>query len=146
MSLYQECTATASKLRPIFGLVERERYISKPNSTIYLRSEIQHIDVEIDSNKWLSDVFVRDEEFNEVSITEFFGSDKILPNEFGSSTIFVWEFRANCCFKRDIKIKYYAFDEFFGFLGGNLSLFLSIVGWFWTPYSFVDYFSNNSSK
>ena len=43
-------------------------------------------------------------------------------------------------------IKYYAFDELLGFLGGNLSLIILLAGYFITPYSLINFVVDNSSK
>jgi len=47
----------------------------------------------------------------------------------------LWEFTADYTFKRKISIKYYALDELFGLVGGNLSLLLAIAAYFVLPYS-----------
>ena len=48
----------------VFGLAEKERYITTPNSTIYLTSMIQHVEVEIDANKYISDLTIFNKEYN----------------------------------------------------------------------------------
>jgi len=48
--------------------------------------------------------------------------------------------------KSKIEIKYYAADEIFGFIGGNLQIVLMITGWLLNPYSKVRFVSKNSLK
>jgi len=48
--------------------------------------------------------------------------------------------------KRSIYIKYYAFDEIFGLIGGHLELTTMIIGIFIFPYSELVFVADNSSK
>ena len=43
-------------------------------------------------------------------------------------------------------IKYYALDELFGLIGGNLSLLILGAGYLIQPYSIITFVADNSSK
>ena len=49
--------------------------------------------------------------------------------------MFVWEFKHDRMHMKKIDVKYYALDEILAFIGGNLSLIISIVGIFFLPFS-----------
>jgi len=49
--------------------------------------------------------------------------------------LFLWEFTGDYTFKRKVEIKYYALDEVFGLVGGNLSLVLAFVSFIMVPFS-----------
>ena len=69
-----------------------------------------------------------------------------MPGEFGNNTLFVWEFQHDIVNKKILQIKYFALDEIFGFVGGNLSLALSIAGFVINPFAIIKFVINNSSK
>ena len=60
-----------------------------------------------------------------------------MPDEFGNNVLFVWEFRHDIVYKKIIEIKYFALDEILGFVGGNLSLLLSIVAVILNPFALM---------
>ena len=47
--------------------------------------------------------------------------------------------------KRKLDVKFFAFDEFLAFIGGNLSLVLGVVGIFFYPFSQLEFILNNST-
>ena len=69
-----------------------------------------------------------------------------MPEEFGSNIIFVWEFNHDNVNKRILNVKYYALDEILGFIGGNLSIVITIAAVFMNPFSLIDFVIDNSSK
>lgn len=62
------------------------------------------------------------------------------------NTLFIWEFKKDQEFKRSVWIKYYAFDEIFGFLGGNYSLILLFMSYIFGPYADFEFITKNSTK
>ena len=69
-----------------------------------------------------------------------------MPGDFGDNTLFVWEFKHDTMNKKVIEIKYYALDEIFGFIGGNLALLTSLVAIIINPFALVKFVILNSSK
>ena len=111
-----------------------------------MRTKIDRVDIEIDSNKFISDFSVSTHTINQVHSTRAVGEDEFLSHEFGPNLLFLWEFTGDYTFKRKVEIKYYAFDEILGLIGGTLSIFLACANYFILPYSENRFIIEKSAK
>ena len=62
------------------------------------------MEVEIDDNRFISDLTEIEKDYYEITTTEVFGHDKIQKDEIGNNILFIWEFRGEFDFKREIRI------------------------------------------
>ena len=124
----------------------KENYILHPDKTVFLSSKIERVDIDIDSNRYISDLIVGDHTIRQIQSTQVIGSESFCDCEFGSNTLFLWEFTEDCTYKRKVDIKYYAFDEILQFIGGIFSSLMFFLSFIHSPYSKVKFIINNSSK
>ena len=107
---------------------------------------IEKVDFEIDYNRWISDITVKEPTIHQIQGEKTISSDKFEKHEFGEDLIFLWEFKSDVTSKRYVTMKYYALDEIMEFIGGNMGLFISLVGILVVPFGEMEFVIDNSSK
>ena len=71
----------------------------------------------MDTNYFFSDLILSEDKFHHIVNEQIYHrGSKYEEIEFGSDTIFVWEFEVDIYNKKLIEIKYYAIDEILGFI------------------------------
>jgi len=107
---------------------------------------MEKVNVEIDTNYYISDFIHGEYSFHQIKEEQIYGRDKYEKGEFGNDTIFLWEFTVDPNNKKKVEIKYYALDEILGFIGGFFAMIMQASGFIMLPFALIEFVVHNSSK
>ena len=127
------------------GPYTKERTLIYNDDPRFISTTLQKFEVSIDTNYFISDLITSEYTFHQV-VKEKIQTDKFEKGEFGTDTIFIWEFKVDLFNKKIVEIKYYAADEILGFIGGFFDIVMRITGVLMSPFALIEFTVNNSTK